>query len=141
METKLSSINLDKGKNTWTFSLVGHPGPFLKWTKEELKQMNQTTRKLMTIHKALHLRDDMDRWYVSRREGGRGLASIEDSVDALIQRLEDYKEMHRGRQITVSRNYTDNTRATETAIARKQKLEEKQLYGRFKFLTSNISHE
>ena len=52
--------------------------------------MDQRTRKLMTMHKALHPRDDADRLYVSRKEGGRGLASIEDSVDASIQRLEDY---------------------------------------------------
>ena len=37
------------------------------------------------MHKALHPRDDVDRLYVSRREGGRGFASIEDSIDALIQ--------------------------------------------------------
>ena len=40
--------------------------------------MDQRTRKLMTMHKALHPRDDVDRLYVSRKEGGRGLASIED---------------------------------------------------------------
>ena len=44
--------------------------------------MDQRTRKLMTMHKALHLRDDVDRVYVSRKEGGRRLACIEDSVDA-----------------------------------------------------------
>ena len=44
----------------------------------------------MTMHKALHLRNDIDRLYVSRKEGGRGLSSIEDSVDASIQRHEDY---------------------------------------------------
>ena len=46
----------------------------------------------MTVHKALHHRDDVDRLYESRKEGGRGVTSIEDSVDALIQRLEDYIE-------------------------------------------------
>ena len=40
--------------------------------------MDQRTRKLMTMHKALHPRDDIDRLCVSRKEGGRGLASIED---------------------------------------------------------------
>ena len=44
----------------------------------------------MKMHKALHHRDDVDRLYVSRKEGGRGLASIEDNVDASIQRLKDY---------------------------------------------------
>ena len=52
--------------------------------------MDQRTRKLMTMHKALHPRDDVGRLYVSRKEGGRGLASIEDSIDASIQQLEDY---------------------------------------------------
>ena len=44
----------------------------------------------MPMHKALHSKDDVDRLYVPRKEGGRGLASIEDSVDISIQRLEDY---------------------------------------------------
>ena len=30
----------------------------------------------MTIHKALHHRDDVDRLYVPRKEGQRGLASF-----------------------------------------------------------------
>ena len=35
----------------------------------------------MIIHKTLHLRDDIDRLYVSREEEGRGLTKTEDSVD------------------------------------------------------------
>ena len=35
----------------------------------------------MTMHKALHPRDDTDRLYVPRKEGGGVLASIKDSVD------------------------------------------------------------
>ena len=41
------------------------------------------------MHKALHPRDDVDRLYVSRKEEGRRLASIEISVDVSIQRLEN----------------------------------------------------
>ena len=41
------------------------------------------------MHKALHPRDDLDRLHVSIK-GGRGPANIKDSVDASIQRLEDY---------------------------------------------------
>ena len=56
LETKLSSRNLSKGINTWAVPLVRYSGPFLKWTKDELKQMEQSTRKLLTMHKALHQR-------------------------------------------------------------------------------------
>ena len=84
-------------------------------------------------YKALHPRDDVDRLYVSRKEGGKGLASIEDTVDASIQQLEDNREKHeRG-------NDTDNTIDERRTTAREQKWEGKQLYGRFKRLI-NISH-
>ena len=41
------------------------------------------------MHKALHPRDDIDRLYVSRKEGGRGFASIKDSFNISIRRFED----------------------------------------------------
>ena len=138
LETKLSSRNLIKGMNTWAVPLVRYSGPFLKWTREELKQMDQRTRELMTMHKALHPRDDIDWLYVFRKEGGRGLASIEDTVDTSIQRLEDYIEKHERGLITTIRNDTDNTR--DERVTMKQKSEGKQLYSRFKRLISNISH-
>ena len=78
----------------------------------------------MTMHKALHPRDDVDRLYVSRKEGGRGLASIEDSVGASLQLLEDYIEKHERGLITAIRNDTDNTIA-DRMTTRKQKMGEK----------------
>ena len=95
----------------------------------------------MNMHKALHPRDDVDRLYVSRKEGGRGFASIEDTVDASIQRLEDYIEKHERGLITTIRNDTDNTIDERVTTPRKQKWERKQLYGRFKRLINNISHQ
>ena len=95
--------------------------PFLKWIREELKQIDQRTRKLITMHKVLHPRDNIDRLYVSRKEGGRGLASIEDSVGTSIQRLEEYIEKRKGRLITAPRNSTDDKRTSRNEITRKQK--------------------
>ena len=66
--------------------------------------------------------------YVSRKEGIRGLTSIEDSVDASIKRLKDYIEKFEGRLITAIRNNTGNTRINRTTITKKQKWEEKQLF-------------
>ena len=40
LETKLSSRNLIKGINTWAVPIVSYSRPFLKWTREELKQMD-----------------------------------------------------------------------------------------------------
>ena len=84
----------------------------------------------MTTHNVLHPRDNVDRLYMPRKEGARGLTSIEDNVDASV-RLEDYLQNHGRRLITANRNNI-NTRTNKTTITRKQKWEEKQLYGRFK---------
>ena len=83
--------------------------------------MDQRTRKLMTMRKAQHPRDEVDRLYVSRKEGGRRLASIKDCVDASIERFEDYIEKHEGRLITATRNDTDDMMTNRRTITRKQK--------------------
>ena len=62
-------------------------------------------------------------------------------TDASIQQLEDYKEKRGEKPITATRNDTDNRRTNRTTITRKQKWEEKQLYGRLKQLISNILHK
>ena len=90
LETKLCSRNVMKGINSWKVSFVWYSGPFLKWTREELRQMDQRTRKLMMMYKALHPIDDIDRLHVSRKEWGWGPASIEDSVNTLIRKSDDY---------------------------------------------------
>ena len=41
------------------------------------------------MYNALHPRDNIHRWYVSRKEGGRGLASTVKNVDILRRRLEE----------------------------------------------------
>ena len=95
----------------------------------------------MTIRKPLHPIDDIDRLYVSRKEGGRGLASTEDSADRSIQQLEDDIEKHERGLMTAIKNDIDITVTNRMTITRKQKWEEKQLCEHFKRLINNISHE
>ena len=48
LETKFCSKNLIKGIITCNVSLViRYSEPFLKWTREEIQQMNKRTRKLL----------------------------------------------------------------------------------------------
>ena len=84
----------------------------------------------MTKHKALNPRDDVDRLYVSRKEGWRWLVSIEDSVDASTQRFKVYMEKQGG-LITATRNDTAITKTNRMTMTRKQNWERKQLYKRF----------
>ena len=49
--------------------------------------MDQRTRKLMAMNKALHPEKMLTNYMYQERRGGRGLASIEDRVDSSIHRL------------------------------------------------------
>ena len=53
--------------NTLLVSLVRCSGQFLKWTKEELQQIDQRIRKLVSIQKALHPNDDMTIYIEKKR--------------------------------------------------------------------------
>ena len=81
LKTKHYRKNLVKGMSTWVVSPVRYSEPFLKWSSEV---MDQKTRKLVNMHKVLHLKGVIDRLYVSRKERESGLANIEDYVDASI---------------------------------------------------------
>ena len=90
------------------------------------------------MHKALHTRDDVDRLNVFRkREDDLPALNIASCIDTTTQTLHRKTQ----RKTDYTRNNTDNTRINRTNITRKQKWEEKQLYGNFKQQTSDISHE
>ena len=72
------------------------------------------------MHKVLYPRDDVDRLCVLRREGERRFASIEDSIDASIQRLEYYMKKSGGRLITATGNNTNDTRINRMTKTRKK---------------------
>ena len=117
--TKLYNKNIIKGINIGAVTPVRYSGPFLHWTRgEELKQMDQRTRKTMTMHETLHPRDDIDRRYVSRKERGEDLPALKTSLTYVIQRLEDFIEKQGGEQITDTRNHTDNTKTNRVTITR-----------------------
>ena len=66
--------------NTWAVTLVRYSRPFLKWNRDELKQIDQRIRKLMTMHKTLHPRGDVDRLYVSRKREEEDFQALKSAL-------------------------------------------------------------
>ena len=58
-KTKFFSKNLVKGINSWEVPLVRYSGQFLKWTQDEYKQMEQRTRKLISMQQGFA----SERWH------------------------------------------------------------------------------
>ena len=78
MKSKLNGGNLVCGVNTWVVSLLKYSATFVSWRKSELQAIDRKTRWLFTIYRALYPKSDVDRLYIPRKEGGKGLISIED---------------------------------------------------------------
>ena len=88
LKSKLNGGNLVRGVNTWAVSLLRYSAAFGSWRKSELQAINKKTRKLFTIYRALHPKSNVERLYIPRNEGGRGLMSTEDCVELAISGLE-----------------------------------------------------
>ena len=55
-----------------------------------MKEMDRITRKIIIMYGGLHPRSDVERLYLPRSEGRRGLVSIEDCVNDDRENLELY---------------------------------------------------
>ena len=115
LESSLSSRNLiTRSKYLGIPHLVRYSGPFLKSKKEGLWQMDQMTRKLITIHKALHPSDDIE-LYMSRK-WGRRFTCIEVCLDASIQEHKDYIKKSKEKLITTANNCSGGARGVMVIV-------------------------
>ena len=77
LKTNLSGHNQILAVNSFAVPVIRYTGGIINRTAEDCMVLDRLTRKQMTVFKALH---DVDRLYVSRKAGGRGLFSIHDTI-------------------------------------------------------------
>ena len=125
LKSKLNGGNLVPGVNTWAVSLLRYSAAFVSWRKSEMQAIDRKARKLFTIYGALHRKSDVDRLYIPRKEGGRGLISIEDCVQLAIRGLDVYVHGSEERLTQVARG--DNIDGLEAASVLKRSKKDKKL--------------
>ena len=80
MKSNLNSRNAISAINIWAVAVMRYGAGIVKWTKEELEKLDRQARKIMTMNGALHPKSDVDRLYVARQRGGRGLQSVLETI-------------------------------------------------------------
>ena len=90
LKTKLNSRNLFLGINTWAVAVVRYSAAFIDWTKEETREMDRQTRKMLFNYGAIHPKANTLRIYMHRKRGGRGLIGIEECVASELRNLHHY---------------------------------------------------
>ena len=66
----------------------------INWRTEKIKKIDRKTRKMLTMYKMDHPKADIDRLYVKRKEGGRGLVQIEAAYEAEIMNIAEYLKIN-----------------------------------------------
>ena len=124
-KSKLNGGNLVQRVNTWAVSLLRYSAAFSSCRKSGLQAIGRKTRKLFIISGALHPKSDVDRLYIPRKEGGRGLISIENCVELAIRGLQVYVD--RSEQILIQTARGDKIDGLEAASVLKRSKKEKRL--------------
>ena len=121
LESKLNSGNLSKAIKTCTVPLFCYSTTFVDWAKEEISETDTRTRKLLTMHKAHHPKDDVHRCYIKRKEGGSGLINIEECVEDAIPGLHHYVQNSQERLISAAWRSSGEQEVTKPPKITKQR--------------------
>ena len=78
LKSALNSKNTIQALNTYAVPSLSYGFAVLDWSITELQEIDRQTRNVLRQHHMLHLNSDVDRIYISRKQGGRGLINITD---------------------------------------------------------------
>ena len=148
LKSKLNGGNTVKAINTWAVPVVRYSGGIVDWTKEDIENMDRKTRKLMTIHRALHPRSSVARLYLPRKSGGRGMQSIEDCINIEKRALGQYLKHNEDEWLKTAWNEKlirvdeePELYKERVTSQRKEEWENKQMHGQYQRQTREVASE
>ena len=148
LKSKLNGGNIVKAINTWAVPVVRYSGGIVDWTKEDVENMDRKTRKLMTIHRALHPRSSVARLYLPRKSGGRGMQSIEDCINIEKRALGQYLKHNEDtwlktawKEKLIRVDEEPEMYKERVTSQRKEDWENKQMHGQYQRQTREVASE
>ena len=88
--TQLNSKNKMQAINSLAVPVPQYSFGIIDWMESEIQEMDRKTRKLLTKYGLLHPKADVERIYMPRRSGGRGLIELESAYKCAIVGLSEY---------------------------------------------------
>ena len=115
--TELSAKNKTQAIGSLAVPVFRYSFGIINWHQEELQKLDRKTRKLLPIHGQRHPKADVDRLYVPRKQGGRGLMQLEAAHAVEITKLAEYVDRKEDPLIQVVRTHQHNTDSLESQRA------------------------
>ena len=117
----------------------------VNWTNEDLREMDRKTRKLLTVYRCMHLQADADRLYWKRKEGGRGLISIEDCITIEEKYYIDTKQEQQMKEVCeeniIKERQSPKEKKRMIIENRKERFGEKPLHSAYLKETKDVKDE
>ena len=138
LKSKLNGGNSIRAINSWAVPVIKYTAGIVDWTQAELEDLDHKTRKLKTANHALHPQSDVDRLYLPRQTGGRGLLQVKQTVEEEKRALNDYiknstenylKEVTKEEILKVRE--TNKEYHKQEINTRKERWQGKALYGQY----------
>ena len=146
LKSKLKSGNTVKAINTWTVPVIRYSASIVDWKKSELRNMVRKTRKVLNMYQALHPRSNVDRLYLPRSEGGKGLLSLEECVNADKRSLGQYLKMKEDEWLRsaweeglIKEDEDPQVYREKTSKSRMEDRQNKPMHGQFLRQTKDLS--
>ena len=92
LRSESNAINKIEAINTVAIPVVTYCFNIINWTAQDIKSLDRKTRKLLTKGQMHHPRSDVDRMYLPRSSGGKGLMQIETTYKTTTIGLATYLE-------------------------------------------------
>ena len=143
LQSRLSGHNQILAINGFAVPVIRYTAGVVNWTISEAAELDRLTRKQMTLFKALHPRSDIDRLYIPRRDGGRGLLSIANVIDIEKSALSTY--VHQSQIPILNKVYeylmskVDATSKPDTISTHLEQWKSKALHGQWPQLLTERS--
>jgi hypothetical protein len=90
LKSELNARNKITATGALAVPVLRYSFGIINWRLEEIKQIDRKTRKMLTMYKMHHPKADIDRLYVKRKEGGRGLVQVKAAYKNRIINIAEY---------------------------------------------------
>ncbi|XP_044760303.1 uncharacterized protein LOC123317758 [Coccinella septempunctata] len=90
LRTQLSAKNKIMAINSWAIPTFNYTAGILSWSKTELEEVDRSIRTLLTQHGMLHPNSAVERLYLPRKEGGRGMTNLGGAALKETEKINDY---------------------------------------------------
>jgi len=124
IKSELNATNKIEAINTLAVPVVTYSFNIINWQLKEVKKLDTKTRKLLTSERMHHPKADVERIYLPRKIGGRGLTQLEMAYKTTTVGLNAYLKTTEDALLVLVHQHEKNKKLFSTAKEARRYIQE-----------------